>query len=76
MELARLAYPRRVFTMSHLKFVIDRVSWLHKNRNLISGLKWIEEPKILRFFVGKLAPIGNWQEKLVAKFKEDFGESL
>ena len=76
MELVRLACPRRVFTISHLKFVIDRVSWLYKNRNLIGGLKWVEEPKILRFFVGKLAPIGDWQEKLVAKFKADFGESL
>ena len=34
------------------------------------------EPSVLRFFVGKLEPVGNWQDKLVAKFKEDFGESL
>lgn len=75
-ELLRLALPRRVFTMSQIKFAIDRIVWLHKNRDLIGGLRWKDEPKILRFFLGKLEPINDWQEKLVAKFKKDFGESL
>jgi tryptophanase len=30
----------------------------------------------MRFFIGRLEPVSNWQEKLVAKFKEDFGDSL
>ena len=75
-ELLRLAMPRRVFTLSQCKFVVDRVKWLWQNRELIGGLKWTYEPSVLRFFVGKLAPIGDWQDKLVAKFKADFGESL
>ena len=74
MELVRLAVPRRVFTLSHLKFVADRINWLWKNRELIGGLRWIEEPKVLRFFLGRLEPVSDWQEKLVKKFKEDFGE--
>ena len=76
MELVRLAVPKRVFSLSHLKFVADRINWLYKNRELIGGLEWVEEPKVLRFFLGKLKPVNDWQERLVKKFKEDFGDSL
>jgi tryptophanase len=73
-ELVRLALPRRVFTLSHITFLTDRIAWLYKNRDLIGGLKFVEEPKVLRFFIGRLGEIGDWQERLVAKFIEDFGE--
>ena len=76
MELVRLACPRRVFTLSQIKYCADRVKWLYDNRHLIGGLKWVEEPDVLRFFFGKLTPIGDWQEKLAAKFREEFGDSL
>ncbi len=76
LELARLAVPRRVFTLSQIKYVADRVKWLWDNRKLIGGLKWIEEPEVLRFFFGRLKEIGHWQESLVEKFREDFGDSL
>ncbi len=76
MELLRLAVPRRVFTLSQIKFVEDRVTWLYENRQLIGGLKFIYEPPVLRFFMGKLEPVNDWPQKLVAKFKADFGESL
>jgi tyrosine phenol-lyase len=75
-ELLRLAFPRRVFTLSQIKYVEDRVQWLYDNRHLVGGLEWVEEPPVLRFFVGKLRPIGDWAEKLQAKFREDFGDSL
>ncbi|MFW5645283.1 MAG: tryptophanase [Bacteroidota bacterium] len=76
MELLRLAFPRRVFTLSQTMFLLDRVKWLYENRNLVGGLKFVDEPPVLRFFMGRLAPTSNWPEKLVAKFKTDFGESL
>lgn len=76
MELVRLAVPRRVYTLSQVKYVIDRVKWLYENREIVGGLKFIEEPAVLRFFFGRLAPVSDWQEKLVAKFRADFGESL
>jgi len=75
-ELLRLAFPRRVFTLSQVKYMEDRVQWLYDNRKLIGGLEWVEEPPVLRFFVGKLQPIGDWVDKLVAKFRQDFGNSL
>jgi tryptophanase len=55
-ELLRLALPRRVFTLSQVKY--------------------IEEPAVLRFFVGRLAPVSDWQQRLAAKFRADFGDSL
>jgi len=75
-ELLRLAFPRRVFTLSQTMFVIDRVHWLYKNRDLVGGLRFVDEPKVLRFFNGKLEATSDWPQKLVAKFKEDFGNSL
>jgi tryptophanase len=75
-ELLRLAFPRRVFTLSQTMFVVDRVKWLYDNRDLVGGLEWVEEPPLLRFFMGRLKAKGDWPEKLVAKFKEDFGDSL
>ncbi|MCL2486124.1 MAG: tryptophanase [Oscillospiraceae bacterium] len=76
MELLRLALPRRVFTLSQIDYAIDRITWLFENRELVGGLKFIEEPEVLRFFMGRLAPVSDWQDKLVAKFKADFGDSL
>lgn len=75
-ELVRLALPRRVFTLSQIRYLADRLAWLYDNRHLIGGLRFVEEPEVMRFFIGRLEPIGNWQEKLVAKFKEDFKDSL
>lgn len=76
MELLRLAMPRRVFTLSQVKYAVDRIDWLYRNRELVGGLTFVEEPEILRFFYGRLAPVGDWQEKLVAKFRADLGDSL
>jgi tyrosine phenol-lyase len=76
MELLRLAFPRRVFTLSQTMFLIDRVKWLYKNRDLVGGLKFTEEPPVLRFFMGRLDAVSDWPQKLAAKFREDFGDSL
>ncbi len=76
MELLRLAVPRRVFTLSQVKYAVDRIAWLHENRDLVGGLSFVEEPQILRFFFGKLNPVSDWQTALAAKFRKDFGDSL
>ena len=75
-ELLRMAVPRRVFTLSQINYVIDRVVWLYDNRHLIGGLKFVYEPKVLRFFMGGLEPTSNWAHRLMEKFREDFGDSL
>jgi len=76
MELLRVAFPRRVFSLSQTKFLIDRVHWLFENRKLVGGLKFINEPEVLRFFMGRLAPVNDWPQKLVEKFKKDFDNIL
>ncbi|MBD3377224.1 tryptophanase [candidate division KSB1 bacterium] len=76
LELLRLALPRRVFTMSHIKYTVDRLEWLWENRKLVGGLVFEEEPSILRFFFGKLVPTTDWHTKLVQQFKKDMGDSL
>jgi tyrosine phenol-lyase len=40
---------------------------------LIGGLKFVEEPAVLRFFFGRLAPIGEWTTELAHAFEADFG---
>lgn len=75
-ELLRLAVPRRVFTRSQIDYVIDRLTWLYDNRELIGGLRFTYEPRVLRFFMGGLEPIGDWPARLMDKFRKDFGDSL
>ena len=75
-ELLRLAVPRRVFTLSQINYVIDRMTWLWDNRHLIGGLKFTYEPPVLRFFMGGLEPTSDWPAKLLDKFRKDFGDSL
>jgi tryptophanase len=76
MELLRMAFPRRVFTLSQTMFLIDRLHWLYENRELVGGLRFTEEPPVLRFFLGRLEPTSDWTTKLIAKYKGDFGDSL
>ena len=75
-ELLRLAVPRRVFTLSQINYVIDRMTWLWDNRHLIGGLKFTYEPPVLRFFMGGLEPTTDWPARLLEKFRKDFGDSL
>jgi tyrosine phenol-lyase len=73
LELARLAVPRRVYTMSHIEYAVDRITWLHHWRDQVGGLKFVEEPPVLRFFFGRLAPVGDWPQRLAEAFVEEFG---
>lgn len=50
MELVRLAIPRRVYTQSHIDYVIEVFDQIIKNKNSIKGMRIIKEPKFLRHF--------------------------
>jgi tyrosine phenol-lyase len=50
MELVRLAIPRRVYTMSHLKFVAHTFKKIMDYKDKLSGLEITYEPKFLRHF--------------------------
>jgi tryptophanase len=73
LELTRIALPRRVYTVSHIEYIIDRLQWLYQHRELVKGLKFVSEPPVLRFFLGKLTGLDNWSRKLGDAFKKDFG---
>jgi tryptophanase len=75
LELTRIALPRRVYTISHIEYIIDRLKWLFEHREMIKGLKFVTEPPVLRFFLGKLDALDNWGRTLCDAFKKDFGES-
>jgi tyrosine phenol-lyase len=53
LETVRLTIPRRVYTYSHMDYVADAVINLYKNKEQIRGLKFVYEPKRLRFFTGR-----------------------
>jgi tryptophanase len=76
LELARLAVPRRVYTMSQIEYVVDRLTWLFKHRDLVKGLKFVQEPKVLRFFFGRLEALDNWEAGLAKAFEAEFGPGV
>jgi tryptophanase len=73
LELVRFAVPRRVYTISHIEYAVDRIKWLYDHRDLIEGLKFRYEPPVLRFFDGRMTAVNNWGAKLVEAFQADFG---
>ncbi len=57
MDLVRLAIPRRVYTQSHLDYVIEVILEVWKRRQQIRGLKLTYEAPFLRHFTAQLAPL-------------------
>lgn len=57
MELVRLAIPRRVYTQSHIDYVIEVMAYINKEKEKLRGYKIVEEPPFLRHFSVKLKPI-------------------
>lgn len=53
LELVRLAIPRRVYTQSHIDYVIEVIEEVYKKRDKLRGMKIIEEAPILRHFTAK-----------------------
>jgi tryptophanase len=49
-ELLRLAIPRRVYTQSHIDYVVEAILEVNENRERIRGLAIDSEPPFLRHF--------------------------
>lgn len=58
LELVRLTIPRRVYTYAHMDMVADAVVALYNKRSEITGLEFIYEPPMLRFFNARFRPMG------------------
>jgi tyrosine phenol-lyase len=59
MDLVRLAIPRRVYTQSHIDYVVEIILQVWRKRDLIRGLKLSYEAAFLRHFTARLEPVGD-----------------
>lgn len=57
LELVRLTIPRRVYTQAHMDVVAESVEAVVENAADINGLRFIYEPKYLRFFQSRFEPL-------------------
>lgn len=57
LELVRLAIPRRVYTQTHLDFVIQTLEEIAHQKHLIHGVQIVREPELLRHFSAEFAPL-------------------
>jgi tyrosine phenol-lyase len=57
MELVRLAIPRRVYTQSHIDYVLEVIIETYSNRNNLLGYKIIYEAPMLRHFTARFEMI-------------------
>jgi tyrosine phenol-lyase len=60
LELVRCTIPRRVYSNSHIDYVVEGIKRLYEIRDKISGLRFVYEPKVLRFFQGRFEPLKTW----------------
>jgi tyrosine phenol-lyase len=56
LDLVRLAIPRRVYTQSHMDYVIEGIDELHRRRHTIGGLRFVHRPATLPHFTATFAP--------------------
>jgi tryptophanase len=57
MELVRLAIPRRVYTQSHVDYVVEAVLAVWARRGAVRGYRIVEQAPSLRHFTARLEPL-------------------
>ncbi len=57
LDLVRLAIPRRVYTQSHMDYVLEAVRYVHERRERLGGYRIAEEPPALRHFTCAFEPL-------------------
>jgi tryptophanase len=58
LELVRLAIPRRVYTQSHIDYVIEAIVEVFQKRDTLRGLRITHEPAALRHFSAAFDEVG------------------
>jgi tyrosine phenol-lyase len=59
MDLVRLAIPRRVYTQSHIDYLVEVILEVWTKREAIQGMRLIHEAPFLRHFTAHLEPVGK-----------------
>jgi tryptophanase len=57
LDLVRLAFPRRVYTQSHVDYLAEVILLVHAHRERIRGVRIVEAPAVLRHFSAELEPV-------------------
>ena len=57
LEMVRLAIPRRVYTKSHIDYVIECIGDVFSQRNKLKGMRIVSEPPVLRHFTAVFEPL-------------------
>lgn len=57
MDLVRLAIPRRVYTQSHIDYLVEVILEVYKHRDAIRGMRLTYEAPFLRHFTAQLEPL-------------------
>ncbi|SHF79944.1 tryptophanase [Fodinibius roseus] len=57
MELVRLAFPRRVYTQSHVDYLAEVIISVFRQREQLGGYKIVSGPTVLRHFSARLEPL-------------------
>ncbi len=57
LELVRLTIPRRVYTQSHIDYVIEVITRVNARKDAIRGLQIVSQAPFLRHFTAQLAPV-------------------
>ena len=57
MDLVRLAIPRRVYTQSHIDYVVEIILSVWEKRDRIQGMRLSYEAPFLRHFTARLEPL-------------------
>ncbi|MGA8086617.1 MAG: tryptophanase [Terracidiphilus sp.] len=57
MDLVRLAMPRRVYTQSHVDYLVEVIIEVFRNREKIKGMRLTYEAPFLRHFTARLTPV-------------------
>lgn len=56
MELVRMAFPRRVYTQSHVDYLAEVILYVNQLKDRIRGMRIAEAPEVLRHFSARLEP--------------------
>jgi len=57
MELVRMAFPRRVYTQSHVDYLAEVLLYVNSIKDSIRGVRIVSAPEVLRHFSARMEPV-------------------